>query len=261
MSDYRDDRAALHARLEQQQRELSELRTENKKLRVRADHADELERQIARLGPQPAKGQGNPAIVLAAVAAVMALGVGAGAFFMLSRAPAQVTVSAPVVAAPPPAVTATPPVEPATPRGFEALTCRCDGATLSYSPGATMSFGAATTHYVSWSLTGGSGEPRPLATGPRTVPADKIEGGEVVFRVACTKEAMVLALDQRATAWSLADGHELWTSPLPSPVGKLRGGALTPKCEALTVDAAGNVVVPHAAGKTVLRGKDGELVR
>ncbi|MCA9591486.1 MAG: hypothetical protein KC657_39595, partial [Myxococcales bacterium] len=257
MADYRDDRAALHARVEQQESELEQLRAEAERLRARAVQADALEAELGKL-QKPRRGPNM--VMVGALFAVALLFTGGIVFTLVARSSAPPVA----VAVAPSPVTITPPVpSPSPARGERAAgraipSCSCedgDGGrtTLAYEVGATMSFGTNATTYVSWGLVDAGGKRVKLATGGSLVPPNALAGGAVSMRLACPAGAMVVALDQRATAWSREDGRELWSASLPAPVGESRGGPLAPTCEKLALDPKGNIIVIHAGGRTVLR--------
>jgi hypothetical protein len=264
MADYRDDRAALHARVEQQEGELEQLRAEAERLRARAELADALEEELGKV-----RTPRRPPNV-AAIAAVAAVGAVVMGGVMLTLRSAAPPVAAPPRELPPPVDTAKPAPPPRPVRenvGARVIpACACEdgdgGSTaLTFEVGASMSFGSNATTYVSWGLVDAAGKRARLTTGGTLVPPGAVSAGAMSMRLACPRGAFVLALDQRVTAWSPTDGHELWSAALPAPVGESRGGPLAPTCEKLALDARGNVVIPHAGGRTVLGARDGKPVR
>ena len=268
MSDYRDDRAALHARVEQQENELEQLRVEVERLRARAGQADALEAELDKIRRHR---QGPNVAALAAVGGLAAtVLIGVVVTLTMNSTARPVVVDPPATPPPVDSTKPSPPPRPvgeaekAGPRAIPACSCQDGDAgstTLTFEVGARMSFGSNATTYVSWGLVDAAGGRARLETGGSLVPPGAVSAGAMSMRLACPKGALVLALDQRVTAWSTADGHELWSASLPAPVGDARGGPLAPTCEKLALDARGDVVIPHAGGRTVLRAADGKPAR
>ncbi len=289
VSDYRDDRPALRQRIDALQAEL-------KQARVRADRADQAERRASELerevlalqgklealSPRPAQTPERSQWVMFAAfgTGMLALVGGWLVVSMRSTAPVERQIRVPPVTraddSPP-----TPKPRPAPPPMEVSPSCQCgddatDRVALAYRVGATMRMGGQATYMLSYALhrlgvagerketADGGAEPGlaafPLVTGVQTVPPGRLEGGDVTLLLQCLPGRMVLAFEQRVSAWSLQKGDPLWSATLPAPVGSARNGPLRIACERLPEPPGEIVVIPHAAGKTRLNIDDGSQV-
>jgi hypothetical protein len=99
-----------------------------------------------------------------------------------------------------------------------------------------------------------------LALAPHTVPS--LEPGAKGYAVACEGNRMVIVGDKAATAWSLVNGGEKWTTSLGGERSAARGAgtAARPLCEPLILKK-GQVTVPLRTGRSVsIRVSDGRIV-
>lgn len=274
MNDYRDDRQVLRQRAEELARELEQARARAASAERDAARAEELERQVDELQAQlSALRHGRRRtfpvpFVLTGVAVVFAVGWTLVFRSREASGPApQVTARAtadPKPASTPKRAPSTKPIELTV-----SETCRCVSgsgvtAALAYRAGAVMSLGGHATHMPSLALRVlGLASDRaapldiPLRVGPHSVPPAKVEGGDVRMLMACLSDRMVLAYEQRVSAWSIEDGQPLWSATLPAPVGTAQSGPLRFECDALPAETKGRVVIAHAGGKTTLNAEDG----
>jgi hypothetical protein len=272
VSDYRDDRPVLRARVAELEAEVEQQRQRAQGLEQAAARTAALEIEAQQLRGRveqltaPRRQRQRAWVVLGAVGAafVMALGI-IGALLGTRVQPPP----------PPPPIAAGPtplPPEPAKPRPWQpryelSATCRCAKSgdspevALGFTTGASVSMGGATTYSVLATLSPypALGERRelPLGLGPTTAPPAKLDGGAAELLMACLPDRVVFAHAHRVTAWSRADGSALWNATLPAPVGDVQRGALSLSCKPIEPGPKGKVVIPTAAGRTVLDAATG----
>jgi hypothetical protein len=269
LGDYRDDRQALRQRVEELEHTLAETERRAADRDALSDRVEELEREKTKL-EEELTGRPRPTLpvgllVTAAVSVLVAL-AGGIAFMRSAPVPAPLPAHAPVPTPPttPPAAKPLPP-----PPSWEASeTCRCPGnagvprVVLAFEEGGTLSFGNDVTRFVSWKLqvSDAGGDPRhvALAVDVETVPAPRVQGGQLELLMACLPQSLVLAQGQRVSAWSLESGQQLWSHALGTPVGSARSGALAVRCSELKTDAKKRIVLPQGSGRVLLDPNTGD---
>ena len=254
MIGYRDDRDALHQRVDQLEGDLDTAAARSKRLDTAVERSVALEQENEQLRLRQVSGVPAAHVVLILLAVVILGAV--GGIWLLGNAshhyfpePPERSAHASPRRIPPPAQLAP--------------SCRCPGppsATLGFALGAFTRHGPTTTHYLHWRLMseGDTGTSRDIALQAdiESAPPMVLEGGNARLAMACVPNRMVLALGQRSSAWDLGSGAMTWSVPLPAPVGELKNGALAVECAPLAV-TDGKVVIPTAAGTVVLDPKDG----
>jgi len=255
VGDYRDDRAGLRQRVSDLEEELE---GERKKAR-------ELERQLGAgktHGPVSQRPESLGRAVLVVVGLALALCV-VGTLINYA-AGAAVTHTNEPWASEPEAVDAT------TERPLEwqlARSCRCPPAEGRTGFALVFAKFIPPRDFFNWSLRfdaaqGGQPHDVPLwIDDDETAPPEFLAGGAVQYRFACLPDRVVFAFDRQVTAWSVANGHALWTSPLPAPVESTRPSAPSVECRPLAVDSMLRISVPHERGSALLEGMDGSVLR
>jgi hypothetical protein len=111
-------------------------------------------------------------------------------------------------------------------------------------------------------MTDGRGDLASLSLGDATAPPASISGPALSLGLGCDSERVIVAWNDRVTAWSADDGRALWTASLDRPLRARRvdsSSGLGVRCRSLSVRKTQVTVPIEGKKKARIRLSDGKV--